>query len=100
MSSVLVMWYLYIIRCSDNTLYTGITTDVLRRFSEHKRGGQRCAKYLRGRGPLQLVTQIEVGNRSQATRLEYFFKTLPKNQKENFVNCPRTLNQLLTSIEK
>ena len=94
------MWYLYIIRCSDNTLYTGITTDVLRRFSEHKRGGPLCAKYLRGRGPLQLVTKIEVGNRSQATRLEYFFKTLPKNQKESFVSCPRTLNQLLTSIEK
>lgn len=94
------MWYLYIIRCCDDTLYTGITTDVERRFNEHKLGGRRSAKYLRGRGPLLLVSQFEVGDRSQASRLEYLFKSLPKSEKESFINRPATLQKLLNSIKK
>ena len=60
------MWHLYIIRCGDDTLYTGITTDVARRFGEHECGGPKAAKYLRGRGPLRLVAQIKVGDRARA----------------------------------
>ena len=48
-------WFIYIIRCADGSLYTGITTDVSRRFAEHARSGPRAARYLRGRGPLTLV---------------------------------------------
>ncbi|MCP4054868.1 MAG: GIY-YIG nuclease family protein, partial [Mesoflavibacter sp.] len=45
----------YIIRCNDSTLYTGITLDVARRYKEHQGQGRRCAKYLKGKLPLELV---------------------------------------------
>lgn len=100
MPRLLAMWYIYIIRCDDNTLYTGITTNVERRFDEHERGGARGAKYLRGRGPLELVTQIEVGNRRQAARLEHYIKALSKSEKEHLVDCPSALQTLSEKIEE
>jgi len=45
-------WYLYIVRCRDGTLYTGISTDVDRRLAEHRQGGNAGARYLKGRAPL------------------------------------------------
>lgn len=78
-------WSLYLIRCSDSTLYTGITTDVAERFVQHCEGGSRGAKYLRGRGPLQLVFSAEVGDRSQASRLEWRVKRLNKARKERLL---------------
>lgn len=71
---------LYIIRCADNTLYTGITADVSRRFAEHQEG-RRGAKYLRGRGPLELVFTADVGDRARALQLEYRVKRLSKSAK-------------------
>jgi putative endonuclease len=73
-------WSLYLIRCSDGSLYTGVTTDVERRFREHCKG--TGAKYLRGRGPLTLEFHCRVGNRSDALRLEHLVKRLDKMQKE------------------
>jgi len=73
-------WSLYLIRCSDGSLYTGVTTDVERRFREHRKG--TGAKYLRGRGPLTLEFHCRVGNRSEALRLEHLVKRLDKMQKE------------------
>ena len=73
-------WSLYLIRCSDGSLYTGVTTDVERRFREHCKG--TGAKYLRGRGPLTLEFHCRVGNRSEALRLEHLVKRLDKMQKE------------------
>ncbi|MEE3235637.1 MAG: GIY-YIG nuclease family protein [Candidatus Latescibacterota bacterium] len=93
------MWYIYIIRCDDKTLYTGITTNVERRFNEHERGGPRGAKYLRGRGPLQLVAQVEVGDRRRATRLEHYVKALPRNEKERLIGCPSALQTMAKTIE-
>ena len=93
------MWYLYIIRCGDDTLYTGITTDVARRFCEHECGGTRAAKYLRGRGPLRLVAQIRVGDRTRAARLEYCVKALARTQKERLVECPALLQAMAEAIE-
>lgn len=78
-------WSLYVIRCADASLYTGITTDVPQRFAEHCQGGRRAAKYLRGRGPLQLVFSAQVGDRSEASRLEWKIKRLNKVQKERLV---------------
>lgn len=78
-------WSLYVIRCADASLYTGITTDVSQRFAEHCQGGRRAAKYLRGRGPLQLVFSAQVGDRSEASRLEWKVKRLNKVQKERLV---------------
>jgi putative endonuclease len=79
------VWFLYLVRCADSSLYTGITTNVAERFAQHSRGGARAAKYLRGRGPLQLVFSVEVGDRSQASRLERQVKRLSRQQKERLL---------------
>jgi putative endonuclease len=76
-------WYLYMVRCRDGNLYTGIATDVGRRFAEHRSG--KGAKYLRGRGPLILAFQEKVGRRSAALRMERLIKRLPKEKKESIV---------------
>ncbi len=73
------------IRCGDGTLYTGISTDVKRRFEEHCSGGIKAARYLRGRGPLQLVYAQAFGSRSEAAKEEYRIKQLPKVDKEALV---------------
>ena len=80
------LWYLYIIRTNQGHLYTGITQDVARRFLEHKEGGKKAAKYLRGKGPLKLVFQQEIGSRSSALKAECALKKLPKQQKESLTN--------------
>lgn len=73
-------WSVYMLRDSSGRLYTGISTDVLRRLAEHQAG--RGARALRGRGPLQLVWQLSVGEQSLALRLEYRLKQWPKARKE------------------
>ncbi len=75
-------WHLYMIRCKDGSLYTGITNDVTRRFAEHQAQGPKCAKYLRGKGPLKLVYVEEIGSRAEALRAEIRLKGQSKAQKE------------------
>lgn len=72
-------WYLYVLRCGDGSLYTGITTDVEKRFAAHQSG--KGAKYTRGRGPLELVYQESCGDHSDALKREYAFKRLNREQK-------------------
>lgn len=76
-------WSVYLIRCHDGSLYTGITTDVARRFAEHESG--KGAKYLRGRTPLILAWRQEIGSRSEALIAEVAIKKLPKAEKEALV---------------
>jgi len=76
-------WFLYMIRCGDNTLYTGITTDIKRRIAEHR--GKGGAKYLRGRGPLRLVYKKKAGTRSEALKMEYMVKRMKKKEKEEMI---------------
>lgn len=71
---------LYIVRCADGALYTGIATDVERRLAEHE-DGPRGAKFLRGRGPFELVFDEVAGDRARASRLEYRVKQLSRDQK-------------------
>lgn len=73
-------WYLYILRCGDGTLYTGITTDVPKRLEQHRTG--KGAKYTRGRSPLELVYQEECGSHSEALKRELAVKKLTREQKE------------------
>lgn len=77
------MWYLYILRCGDGTLYTGITTDVERRLEAHRQG--RGAKYTRGRRPLELEYQEECGTHSEALKREYAVKQLTREEKEDLI---------------
>ncbi|WP_438865470.1 GIY-YIG nuclease family protein [Neptunicella sp.] len=75
------IWHLYIIKNRLGQLYTGISTDPVRRFQEHQTGGNKAAKALKGKGPLQQVYCIEVGNRSEATKAEMAVKKLSREQK-------------------
>ena len=78
-------WFLYMIEYNDGRLYTGITTDIERRFDEHQNNHVKGAKALRGKGPLQLVFQQSMANRSQASRAESAIKKLPKSSKKVIV---------------
>ena len=80
------MWYLYILRCKDNSLYTGITTDVEKRLEAHRAG--KGAKYTRGRGPLELVYREECGDHSDALRREAEIKRLPRDEKLKLIKKP------------
>ena len=75
---------LYILRCADGSLYTGIALDVARRLEEH-RNGTRGAKYLRGRTPVELVFERPAGDRAAALRLEHRVKRLSKSEKEALI---------------
>ena len=76
-------WYLYILRCKDNTLYTGITTDVEKRLEAHRSG--KGAKYTRGRGPLELVYRESCGSHSDALKREHQVKMLTREEKQNLI---------------
>lgn len=74
------VWYLYILRCGDGTLYTGITTDVEKRLEAHRSG--KGAKYTRGRIPLELIYREKCGSHSDALKRELTVKKLSREQKE------------------
>lgn len=73
-------WHVYILRCGDGTLYTGIANDVERRLAAHRAG--KGAKYTRGRGPLELVYTEQAADKSAALRREIEIKRLTKQEKE------------------
>ncbi len=84
---------LYILRCADDSLYTGIAADVDKRLAQHE-SGVRGAKYLRGRGPLQIVFSEIVGNRATALKLEYRVKKLSREKKLDLVDGRSRLSDL------
>jgi putative endonuclease len=77
-------WHVYIIHCSDNTLYTGITTDVQRRFQQHASG--RGAKYFRGRQPVTVVYHESGHTRSSAGSREIEIKALARAEKQLLIS--------------
>ena len=76
-------WSLYILRCSDGSLYTGIAKDLQRRLKMHQDG--KAARYTRPRRPVQLLYQEPCRNRTHALIREYEIKTYPKKKKEKLV---------------
>jgi putative endonuclease len=90
-------WYLYVLKCRDGTLYTGITTDVERRLAEHRRGAG--ARYLKGRSPLMLLLQKKVGEKGLALKLENRVKRLSRAKKEQLVSLPGYFEELVQSIK-
>lgn len=78
-------WYLYMVRTAKGVLYTGITLDVQRRFTEHQEGGVKAAKALKGKGPLSLAYVEKVGSKVDAYKREYAVKKLRKSQKEQLI---------------
>jgi len=91
-------WYLYLIRCRDGSLYTGITTNVTRRFAEHQENNSAGAKYLRGRGPLVLVFQKKLGGRSLALGVESRVKKLSKTGKEELTRTDSRINEIIKLV--
>ena len=89
-------WHLYMIRVRSGSLYTGIATDVDRRFAEHAEGGKKGSKYLRARRPLTLVFRQKIGTRSAALKAESAIKNLSKPVKEKLAKGILKLDGLLT----
>lgn len=81
MKNPLPNWFIYIVRCSDGSLYTGIAKDVEKRVEEHN-NGKLGAKYTKARRPVKLVYREGVESRSEAARRELEIKKLKRNQKE------------------
>ncbi len=77
-------YYVYMLRCSDNTLYTGITTDLQRRLDEHN-SSPKGAKYTRNRRPVKMVYSESCEDKSAASKREYVIKQLSKREKEAMV---------------
>lgn len=77
-------WQVYVILCSDDSLYTGITTDLQRRFDQHASG--RGAKYFRGRRPLEVVYRESGHTRSSASRRELEIKGMERSEKLSLVS--------------
>lgn len=76
-------WKLYILRCGDGSLYTGITTDIDKRLEVHRSG--KGAKYTRGRGPLEVVYREDCGDHSAALKRELEIKALTRKQKQQLI---------------
>ncbi|GLX82824.1 GIY-YIG nuclease family protein [Thalassotalea eurytherma] len=78
-------WYVYFVRCADNSLYGGITTDLKRRVAEHNNDNKKGAKYTRTRRPVTLVYSEQCLDKSSAAKREYQIKHLSKKAKELLV---------------
>ena len=91
------MYYTYIVRCSDNSLYTGITTDLEKRMKKHRDG--TGAKYTASHPITELCAAWQSEDRSVASRLEYYIKTLSKTDKEALIRKEKTVEELLSFEE-
>ncbi|MEB8433152.1 GIY-YIG nuclease family protein [Cocleimonas sp. KMM 6892] len=89
-------WFVYMLRCADNSLYTGVTTDVKRRLKEHNED-KAGAKYTRAKRPVSLVYEETAESRSAACQREYQLKKLKKSDKESFVRGELKVSLLNTA---
>ncbi|MDH5436471.1 MAG: GIY-YIG nuclease family protein [Gammaproteobacteria bacterium] len=78
-------WYVYILRCADASLYTGLSNDIERRVEEHNTDNRLAAKYTRARRPVQLVYQETYESRSDASVREAEIKKLNRQEKERLI---------------
>jgi putative endonuclease len=84
-------WYLYMVRTVDDSLYTGISTDVVRRFREHCAQGGKTAKYLLAHKPQSLAFSLALGDRSLALKVERHFKLLSKKDKDRIIDAQQLI---------
>ena len=89
------MYYTYMIRCKDNSIYTGMTNDIERRVKEHIEKDKKCAKYTSTHTATKLERAWISEDRILASKLEYWIKKLSKKDKEDLIKNPRKLNKLL-----
>jgi len=80
------MYYIYMLRCDDNSIYTGITTNIKRRMEEHFSKNEKCAKYTMNHSAKKLEAVWKTESRQLASKLEYHIKkTLTKSEKEQLI---------------
>ena len=91
-----MVWYVYLARCADGTLYCGIARDVAARIAEHDAG--KGAKYTRGRGPLSVLVVRRCRDKSRALRIEHAVKQLTRGEKQALVAEPARLASLARRV--
>ncbi len=91
-------WYLYLVRCHDGSLYTGISTDVAHRLAQHRGEGGAGSKYLKGRAPLTLVFQKNLGSKSLALKVERKVKKLSKARKEELIRAEKHIEAIIKQV--
>ncbi len=84
-------WHTYIVRCSDDSLYTGIATDVQRRIDEHNHDDRLAARYTRGRRPITLLYSEEHATRSEASKRESEIKQMSREEKKALIQAGNVL---------
>lgn len=89
------MYYVYILRCEDNSLYTGITNNIEKRMKEHFEKQKQCAKYTLTHNAKKLESVFQTENKALASKLEYHIKTLTKIKKEELIKNNNLLEKLL-----
>jgi putative endonuclease len=91
-------WFLYLLECSDGSIYTGIATDVQARFDKHASGAG--ARYTRSRKPVRVLASFELANRSGASKAEYWVKRLTAVDKRALAAGLRSLESVLPEPER
>lgn len=88
-------WYVYMVKCSDGSLYTGVTSDVARRLTEHVRRGARSARYTRSHPVVGLAMLWRAKSRGEALSLEWHIHHSSRTTKEELVKTPALANRLV-----
>lgn len=89
------MYYIYMLRCKDNSIYTGITSDINRRMNEHFHKTKKCAKYTYNHSATKLENVWSTETRALASTLEYHIKKLSKIEKENLIKDENIFKKVL-----
>lgn len=93
------MYYTYILRCSDNSLYTGMTNNLEKRIEEHKLKNKNGAKYTKSHDVIKLEVAWKSKEKSLACKLEYYIKSLTKKQKENLIQDKKLSTYLSGKVD-
>lgn len=93
------MYYTYMVRCADNSLYTGMTNDLKKRINEHISKNKNGAKYTKSHSAIKLEIAWSSKEKSLACKLEYYIKKLTKQQKENLVNGEKLSSYLVGKVD-
>ena len=93
------MYFIYMIRCEDNSIYTGITTDLERRTDEHLTKSDKCAKYTLLHTAKKLEVAWRTTDRKLASKLEYRIKGLSKEKKEALISDEKVFKKLFSILE-
>ena len=93
------MYYTYMIRCEDNSIYTGMTSNLEKRINEHLSKNKNGAKYTKSHNAIKLETAWKSKDKSLACQLEYQIKQLSKQQKENLISGEKLVTYLKGKID-